>query len=335
MPRSQWNQTKKNWYGSVHGVADEGTHLSQARFSEEFGNLQEYKLREFSECVQHYWKLIMEHSGEILNVRRLEYLFITAVKTTPQKTHFAMWNMQEFGIQIELTMTGHNWTATSRKTELCIWYCICMVKCSWWMKPYCWTLRRPTPMTTWKPRSRETTRSTTWTRERARCVAVFVVLVLCCHTHLLHTSHGSRCSSVCLIPSHGHRRALSERSLWLPWPLHHLPLPSLILHYPPFNFPDSQRRTSSSIRSPWPSNGSPSNGSSRTSITMMAQSVRCFLTHTENKSITPSEKACLLVSRRRQCPIERGNPLMKSWQKATIERSNPLLKQVKNETCTD
>ena len=163
-----------------------------------------------------------------------------------------MWNMQEFGIQIELTMTGHNWTATSRKTELCTWYCICMVKCSWWMKPYCWTLRRPTPMTTWKPRSRETTRSTTRTRERARSVAVFVVLVLCCHTHLLHTSHGSRCSSVCLIPSHGHRHAWSERSLWLPWPLHDLQLPSLIPNYPPFNFPDAQRRTSSSIRSPWP-----------------------------------------------------------------------------------
>ena len=42
-----------------------------------------------------------------------------------------------------------------------------------------------------------------------------------------------------------------------------------------------------------------------------AQSVRCSLTHTENKSITPSEKACLLVSRRLQCPIERGNPLLK------------------------
>ena len=51
--------------------------------------------------------------------------------------------------------------------------------------------------------------------------------------------------------------------------------------------------------------------------------------HTENKSITPSEKACLLVSRR-QCPIERGNPLLKQWQKATIDRGNPLWKEVKN-----
>ena len=89
----------------------------------------------------------------------------------------------------------------------------------------------------------------------------------------------------------------------------------------------SQRLTSSSIRSPWTSNGSPSNGSPRTWITTMPQSVRCSLTYTENKSITPSEKACLLVSRRRQCPIERSNPLLKQWQKAMLERGNPLLKQ--------
>ena len=38
------------------------------------------------------------------------------------------------------------------------------------------------------------------------------------------------------------------------------------------------------------SNGSPSNGSPRTWITMMPQSVRSSLTHTENKSITPNEK---------------------------------------------
>ena len=42
----------------------------------------------------------------------------------------------------------------------------------------------------------------------------------------------------------------------------------------------------------------------------MPQSVRCSLTHTEDKSITPNEKACRLVCRRRQClTIERGNPL--------------------------
>ena len=45
-----------------------------------------------------------------------------------------------------------------------------------------------------------------------------------------------------------------------------------------------------------------------------------------------SQRACLLVSRCCQCPIERGNPLLKQWQKAMIERSNPLLKKVKNKT---
>ena len=36
--------------------------------------------------------------------------------------------MQEFGIQIELTMTGHNRTTTSRRKELCTWYCVLTYK---------------------------------------------------------------------------------------------------------------------------------------------------------------------------------------------------------------
>ena len=39
---------------------------------------------------------------------------------------------------------------------------------------------------------------------------------------------------------------------------------------------------------------------------MTPRSRRCFITHTECMSITPSEKACLSVSRRRPCPKERG-----------------------------
>ena len=35
----------------------------------------------------------------------------------------------------------------------------------------------------------------------------------------------------------------------------------------------------------------------------------CFAKHTEYTSITPSEKACLSVSRRRPCPSERGDLL--------------------------
>ena len=67
--------------------------------------------------------------------------------------------------------------------------------------------------------------------------------------------------------------------------------------------------TTTSSRKRRPGNGTPSNGSSR--ITTMPQSGRCSSMHTENKSITPSEKACLLVSHRRPCPRDRGNPLWK------------------------
>ena len=44
----------------------------------------------------------------------------------------------------------------------------------------------------------------------------------------------------------------------------------------------------------------------------------------EDEPITPNEKACRLVCRRRQClRIERGNPLFAvTW--VTIERGNPL-----------
>ena len=60
---------------------------------------------------------------------------------------------------------------------------------------------------------------------------------------------------------------------------------------------------------------------------MMPQSVRCSVTHTENKSITPSEKACRLVCRRRQCPIEQGNPLSKQWQKAQKRTGQPVVER--------
>ena len=50
------------------------------------------------------------------------------VNTIPQKTRFRDVNMQEFGIQIELTMTGQSRTTTSRRKELCTWNCVCVVK---------------------------------------------------------------------------------------------------------------------------------------------------------------------------------------------------------------
>ena len=100
-----------------------------------------------------------------------------------------MWNMQEFGIQIEWTMTGQSRTTTSRRKELYTWYCVCVVKCSWRIKPSRWTMRRPTSMTTWKPRSRENQHEahTTWTRECARSCysllspcSVFAVALIPC-----------------------------------------------------------------------------------------------------------------------------------------------------------
>ena len=87
----------------------------------------------------------------------------------------------------------------------------------------------------------------------------------------------------------------------------------------------SWRLLSSPSQSPWPSNSSPSNCSSRMWIMMTPRSRRCFITHTENMSITPSEKACLLVSRRRPCPKELGDPLLK-------EQGDLLWKEVRSLT---
>ena len=157
------------------------------------------------------------------------------VKTTPQKTRFSRWEIcKNLGYRFEWTMTGHNRTTTSRRKELCTWCCVCVVKCSWRIKPSCWMLRRPTPMTTWKPRSRESTRSTTWTRERARsCYSLrsqfcFVTLIPC--THRIMAQDVCVCASFhpMVIAMH----AWVERSLRLPWPFYHLHLPPLIHHYP-------------------------------------------------------------------------------------------------------
>ena len=51
---------------------------------------------------------------------------------------------------------------------------------------------------------------------------------------------------------------------------------------------------------------SPSKSSSRTWSTMTPHLRMCIAKHTEYMSITPSEKACLSVSRGRPCPSERG-----------------------------
>ena len=206
-------------------------------------------------------------------------------------------------------------------------------------------MRRPTPMTTWKPRSRETsTRNTTWTRECARscysllspCSVSVVTLIPCTHrmaqdvrvcdsshprmkwafylTSLTSpspsssSSHSSSSSNSSSCPSTFPRFRSKIPCAISPRRWGQLKSPSLTQVMSP-RTTSSQRRTSSSIRSPWPINGSPSSGSSRTSNMMMPQSVRCSSKHTENKSITPSENSCLLVSRRQCLKLVRCNPL--------------------------
>ena len=113
---------------------------------------------------------------------------------------------------------------------------------------------------------------------------LLVFVVLRSHTHSLHTSHGSRCPSVCLISSMHEVSVSSDfHDLFITF----IFFLSFLINLKQFLLPF--------------------NGSSRMWITTMPQSVRCSSMHTENKSITPSEKACLLVSRRRPCPIDRGN----------------------------
>ena len=53
---------------NVHGVVYESRHSSWAGFPNEFGNLQEHKIRKHRECVQHHSKIC----GKVLNVRGLE-----------------------------------------------------------------------------------------------------------------------------------------------------------------------------------------------------------------------------------------------------------------------
>ena len=60
--------------------------------------------------------------------RKIHHVF--RVETTSQKSCFRdEKSLREFGMQIELTMTGHNRTATSSSQKFCTWYCVCVVKC--------------------------------------------------------------------------------------------------------------------------------------------------------------------------------------------------------------
>ena len=69
------------WHGIVFSIVDESRHPPWAGFLDEFGNLQEHKIREYLECIQHnskvdkghgrdrYWPMIKRSSG-----RRQKYV---------------------------------------------------------------------------------------------------------------------------------------------------------------------------------------------------------------------------------------------------------------------
>ena len=80
----------------------------------------------------------------------------------------------------------------------------------------------------------------------------------------------------------------------------------------------STRPQSSPACSSWTRHrSSPTKSLLRTPTTMTLHSKICSTKHIERKPITLYEKTCLSVCRRRQCPIERGDPL-------EIERCDPL-----------
>ena len=83
----------------------------------------------------------------------------------------------------------------------------------------------------------------------------------------------------------------------------------------------SRRRTSSPSQSPWPSNGSPSNGSSRTWFTTMPQSMRCSSMHTENTSITPSEKGLSVGQSSSSVSDRSGQPVVGRGQELNTEHA--------------
>ena len=78
----------------------------------------------------------------------------------------------------------------------------------------------------------------------------------------------------------------------------------------------SRRPQSSPTRSSWTRRrSSPTKSLLRTPTTMTLHSRVCFTKLTEYIAITLHEKTCLSVGRRRQCPIERGDPLSKETRK--------------------
>ena len=85
----------------------------------------------------------------------------------------------------------------------------------------------------------------------------------------------------------------------------------------------STRPQSSPTCSSWTRRrSSPTKSFLRTPTTMTLHSRICSTKHIERKPITLHEKTCLSVCRRRQCPVERGDPL-------ETERGDPLSKETR------
>ena len=145
-----------------------------------------------------------------------------------------MWNMQEFGIQYELTITGQSRSTTSRRKELCTWNCVCVVKLSWrtnhpaerWDVRHQWQRENQDQH---KAHETRQWRDTHGEHVNVRVVLVFLVLVLflLLHSCLAHIAWLKMFACWCHLI-----QAWGERSFLPPWSLRHLHLPSLIPHQP-------------------------------------------------------------------------------------------------------
>ena len=85
------------------------------------------------------------------------------------------WNWRSKSI---VWLQVHNWTRKFKRKELCTWYCVCVVKPS------------RTPMTTWQPRPRPTSKAhetlhLTWTCVQSLCL-FSLVLLASAHSWIAH-----------------------------------------------------------------------------------------------------------------------------------------------------
>ena len=75
-------------------------------FSKNFGKLQEHKIREHRECVQHHSNKKTEHSGEILNLRSLEYSSPSRTRSTLVNDEAVKWAKAKAGVYADSVLEG-------------------------------------------------------------------------------------------------------------------------------------------------------------------------------------------------------------------------------------